>query len=431
MPKLSVLWDDLRSSMWLLPTLLVVAAVAMAVGLVEAESLVGREALTRRWPRLFGAGAEGSRGLLAAIAGSMITVAGVTFSITVVALTLASSQYTSRILRNFMRDRANQAVLGVFVGVFAYALVVLRTIRGGDEGLFVPALAVLVALLLAFAAIGCLIFFIHHITTSIQATSIIEAVADETLAAIERLFPAAAHDRGMADDAGHDIAGLAWAPVAAPKSGYLQGVDSDALLAFAREHDAVVRMDRAVGEFVIEGSPLVSVAGAANDAWARRLDAACAVGRNRTVQQDVGYGIRQIVDVALKALSPGINDTTTAINCVDFLGAILARLATRRIEMPWRYDGERLRVVPRGPTFAGLLAEAFDQIRQNAGGNVAVLARLHEVLRLVAQRTTDAQRHRALRAHAELICETAERSVPLAQDRATVRAAAGDGTGAM
>ena len=142
-----------------------------------------------RWPRLFGAGAEGSRGLLAAIASSMITVAGVTFSITIVALALASSQYTSRILRNFMRDRTNQTVLGVFVGVFAYCLVVLRTIRGGDEGAFVPALAVLGALLLAFVAIGFLIFFIHHIAASIQATSIIAAVAGETFEAVDRLFP--------------------------------------------------------------------------------------------------------------------------------------------------------------------------------------------------------------------------------------------------
>ena len=200
MNKLLHLWEDLRTSLWFVPTLLISGAVALAVGLVEVNSSMDGERLAERWPRLFGAGAEGARAMLSAIASSMITVAGVTFSITVVALALASSQYTSRILRNFMRDRANQTVLGVFVGVFAYCLVVLRTIRGGDEGMFVPALAVLVAVLLAFVAIGFLIFFIHHIAASIQATSIIEAAAGETLQAVDRLFPAdvgeAAVERG-------------------------------------------------------------------------------------------------------------------------------------------------------------------------------------------------------------------------------------------
>lgn len=172
--KLASVWEGLRTSLWFLPSLIVGGAVSLALGMIELDGFGGREHLTERWPRLFGAGAEGSRGLLAAIAGSMITVAGVTFSITVVALALASSQYTSRILANFMRDRANQAVLGVFVGVFAYSLVVLRTIRGGNDGLFVPALAVLVALVLALMAIGFLIFFIHHIAASIQANSIQE-----------------------------------------------------------------------------------------------------------------------------------------------------------------------------------------------------------------------------------------------------------------
>ena len=131
------MWNGLRASLWFLPGLIVVCSVALAFALVEADGRVSRELLAE-YPRLFGAGAEGSRGMLGAVAGSMITVAGVTFSITVVALSLASSQYTPRILRNFMSDRANQAVLGVFVGVFAYCLVVMRTVRGGDEGTFVP-----------------------------------------------------------------------------------------------------------------------------------------------------------------------------------------------------------------------------------------------------------------------------------------------------
>ena len=427
MTRLNKLWEDLRSSLWFIPALIVAGAVALAVGLIEVEAFSSREQLAGRWPLVFGAGAEGSRGLLSTIAGSMITVAGVTFSITVVALTLASSQYTSRILRNFVRNRANQTVLGVFVGVFAYCVVVLRTIRSGDEGAFVPGVAVLGAVVLAFVAIGFLIFFIHHIAASLQAASIIESVATETLHAVDRLFPdpmgEAAAGRG-GEEQEPAPAPETWAVIPATKSGYVQGIDADALFELASERDVVVRMEKGIGEFVIDSCPLVSVSGMSpNDETIRTLNAAYSVDRYRTVHQDAGYGIQQIVDVALKALSPGINDTTTAINCVDYLGSILARLAVRRIESPSRSDAGRLRVINRGPTFPVLLADAFDQIRQNAEGNVAVLKRLLQVLATVAGRTSDERRRQALRQQADLVVETAERSVPLAHDRATILAA--------
>ncbi len=420
-------WEDLRSSLWFVPTLIVVGAVVLAVAMIEVDLSGNRGQLAERWPRLFGAGADGSRGLLSAIAGSMITVAGVTFSITVVTLTLASSQYTSRILRNFMRDRANQAVLGVIVGVFAYCLVVLRTIRGGDDGVFVPELAVLVAVLLAFVAIGFLIFFIHHIAASLQATSIIESVTTETLEAVDRLFPARIGEATVGrarDEQEGALASRKWVTIPAQKTGYVQGIDADALFNLASEQGVVVRMEKGIGEFVIEASPLASVSGKPpDDETIRNLNAAYSLSRHRTVHQDAGYGIRQIVDVALKALSPGINDTTTAINCVDYLGSILARLATRRIETPYRSDGGQLRVITLGPTFPGLLAESFDQIRQNAEANVAILIRLLQVLQVLADRTADTERRKALRQQADLIIEAAERSVPSAHDRAQVEAA--------
>jgi hypothetical protein len=176
----------------------------------------------KKWPLLFGAGAAGSRGLLTAVASSMITVAGVVFSITIVALSLTSSQYTSRVLRNFMRDRMNQVVLGVFVGIFAYCLVVLRTIRGGDEGAFVPSLAVLGGLALAFVGIAFLIYFIHHISMSIQASSIIAAAAEETIAAVDHLFPKGLGDNADEDADGNPAAALGeqtWFAVAARKTG--------------------------------------------------------------------------------------------------------------------------------------------------------------------------------------------------------------------
>jgi uncharacterized membrane protein len=199
--KLHHWWQETRSSFWFVPAVIVLGAVGLATVLIGVDATVDLD-VVERWSLLFGAGAAGSRGLLTAVASSMITVAGVVFSITIVALSLTSSQYTSRVLGNFMRDHNNQVVLGVFLGIFAYCLVVLRVIRDGDEGAFVPSLAVLGGLILAFVGIGYLIFFIHYISLSIQSSSIIAAAAQETIAAVDHLFP-----KGMGDDVEEDTDG--------------------------------------------------------------------------------------------------------------------------------------------------------------------------------------------------------------------------------
>lgn len=423
MNKVRHLWDSLRSSLWFLPTLLVLGAVVLALSIIEAEPWFDANNFEEKWPRLLGAGAAGARGMLSAIAGSIITVAGVAFSIIIVALTLASSQYTPRILRNFMRDKGNQSVLGVFLGVFAYCLVVLRTIRGGDEGAFVPSLAVSVAVVLAFVALGFFIYFIHHISSGLQASIIIEAAAKESIEAIDRLYPT---ELGEAAGSGLSsrlpLADQDWQTLAARRTGYIQSVDADALLRLAREWDGVIRMEIGVAEFVVEGAPLVSFVGKSTPDKKAELElhGAYSIDRRRTIVQDVGFGIRQIVDIALKGLSPGINDTTTAVICVDYLTATLARLAPRQIETPFRMDQGQLRVIARGPTFRSLLDEAFDQIRQNSEGNVAVLVRLIQALNIIAGFTNDEERRQALQLQADLVLETAERSVSSPHDRAAI-----------
>ena len=424
--KLRHWWQDMQSSFWFVPAVIVLGAVGLATVLIAVDANVNLH-FVERWPLLFGAGAAASRGLLTAVASSMIAVAGVVFSITIVALALTSSQYTSRVLRNFMRDRVNQVVLGVFVGIFAYCLVVLRTIRGGDEGSFVPSLAVLVGLILAFVGIAFLIFFIHHISMSIQASSIIAAAARETIAAVDHLFP-----KGLGEDADNDaddnpemsLAEQAWSAVPARETGYIESIDGDALLALARERGAILRMERGIGEFVVEGTPLLSVAGPGglDEETTAELHAVYLISRQRTVQQDAAFGIRQIVDIAMKALSPGINDTTTAVMCVDYLAAILVRLAARRIATSHRLDQGELRVIARGPSFESLLAEAFDQIRQNAEGNVAVLSRLLQALVIIAGQTTNARRCQALRQQTDLITAVAERAIISPHDGAGIKA---------
>jgi uncharacterized membrane protein len=415
-------WQEMRSSFWFVPAVIVLGAVGLAVVLIGVDVTIALP-IVERWPLLFGAGAAGSRGLLTAVAGSMITVAGVVFSITIVALALTSSQYTSRVLRNFMRDRTNQVVLGVFLGIFAYCLVVLRVIRSGDEGTFVPSLAVLGGLILAFIGVAYLVYFIHYISMSIQASRIIATVAHETIAAVDRLFP-----QELGDDADEDADGdlampLAeqyWSSAPAQMTGYVESIDRDAILCWAQEHRTILRMERGIGEFVIEGTPLISVAGSnrPDDETIDELNSLYFIGRYRTVDQDPSFGIRQLVDIALKALSPGINDTTTAVMCVDYLAAILVRLASRQIATARRLDQGELRVIARGPSFESLLAEAFDQIRQNAKGNVAILLRMLGALQTIASLTTSPSRRRAVRAQVQWIAELAERTIEAPQDRA-------------
>ena len=410
------LWLKTRYSFWFLPALYVLAAVVLAVVLVEADGRFPPDAF-ERWPRLFGAGAEGARGLLTSVASSMITVAGVVFSITLVALSLAYSQYTSRVLRNFLSDRMTQSVLGVFVGIFAYCLVVLRTIRGGSEGPFVPSVAVLVGLLLGFVGIGILIYFIHHISTSIQASHILAATTGETVRAIDHLFPDGVAEEGAAERPEPVDVGP-WHCVPAVRTGYVQSLDTAGLLAFAGERQTVVRMERGVGQYVIEGERLASVLGTAPvDDDLRRLRGLYAVGRQRTVEQDAAFGIRQIVDMALKALSPGVNDTTTAVMCIDHLTAILVRLSGRRIESRFRSEDGQLRLITCGPTYADMVGEAFDQIRQNADGNVAILEGLLGSLELLGRRTTSPQRRGVLLEHALAVAELGRQSVPAPRDR--------------
>lgn len=397
MNRLRNYWIGLRASLWFVPSLIVLASMMAAVLMTETDGRVGLE-LATRWPRLFGASANASRAILAAIATSMVTVAGVVFSITIVALSLTSTQYSPRVLRNFMRDRPTQVVLGVFMGIFAYCLIVLRTIRSADYGDFIPSLAVLAGMVYALAGVALLIYFIHHVAESIQAASIPARISHDTAGAIERLFPQdigqpPAHDQAMAPPLPRD-----WTAVRADKDGYVTGTDSDSVLQFALDHDRIVRLTAATGAFVVAGSPVIELSGTVPlaDGDAQRLRAWVSLAPQRTVEQDAAFGLQQLVDVALKALSPGINDPTTACMCIDRLGALLARLASRRIPEPYRMVHGQLRVIAPAPDFAGLVKLAFDPVVAHSRGDLQVLGRMLDTLAFVAQATADPQRHASL-----------------------------------
>lgn len=394
------LWLALRSSLWFVPTLMVLAAMSLALVLVEIEPLVQGD-LAARWPRLFGAGAEGSRGMLSAIATTMVTVAGVVFSVTIVALSLASTQYSPRVLRHFMSDRPTQVVLGAFVSVFAYCLVVLRTIRGGEGEEFVPSIAVLGGVVLALVGIGLLIFFIHHVASSIQASAIIERITEDTRVAIDRLFPSdVGGDAGSGGPPATDVAPSAGGcQVAADRSGYVLAVQAERLLDMAARHDAVIHVLPRVGQFVAEGQPLLQMHGAAMPCApeAAALRGCIALGPERDVHQDAPHGLQQLVDVGLRALSPSLHDPTTALACIDRLFALLLRLTGRRIPAPFRLRDGRVRLVVAGPTYEEMVETAFGALTHHAGPHVEVHRRLVQVVAQLAGATQDPQRLAILR----------------------------------
>ncbi len=423
-------WLNLNASLWFLPVLMVLVFLVLAYALVHVDPAISH-ALERKYPLVFGAGAEAARSMLAALSTSMITVAALIFTLTLTTLAQVSSQYSPRVIWTFMRDRGNQLVLGSFVGIFAYCLVVLRTIRGTGREDFLPSVAIAFALVLALMSIGVLIYFIHHIASSMVAANIVQHVMKDTKEAMQKLFPTETGEVAEENEA-HDLADGAderqWHTVPALVSGYLQSVDDKMLLRLARERHCVVRMELAVGSYVAAGSPLVSVApddnaAALPKALDRELHRAYVIGNQRTVEQAAGFGLRQIVDIALKALSPGVNDTSTAITCIDHLGDLLAYLGRRDLggQLRSAETENRVLLIAERPTYADYVSAAFDQIRVSGAANVAVLLRLLNALETVARRTPSRARRQVLHQQCELIADVAERKLDTEYERDQVR----------
>lgn len=382
-------WEKVRDSLWFLPSVLTLGAVVLAAVTVELDRHYIADDVLPYW--LYSSGAAGARGVLSSISTSLITVTGVVFSVTIVALQLASTQFTPRILRNFTSDRANQLVLGVFIGTFTYALLVQRVVRSSveDTAAFVPSLSVTVAVALSLVSIGFLIFFIDHLAESIEAGTIVDRVSDQTIGVIERLFPERA-ETGGADAPGGEprgkngeekylLPGAEGARVEAAKSGYLNYIDEDGLLDLAEREGLVLRVDVPIGEFVIVGQPLVSLwpAVSRNEELAGALRRRFILGSERTPAQDIERGLVELADIAVKALSPGINDPTTAAVCIDRLSDVLVAIGTRRPPDPVRRDDDgSVRLVARRYTFEEAVCAAFDPIRPYAASHVRVVQHL-------------------------------------------------------
>lgn len=419
--KLGVLWDNLHSSFWFIPSLMTLFCSALALGMVELD---GRN-FTRSLGFLYGGGVEGARTMLGAIANSTLSIAGVTFSITIAALTLASGQFGPRLLRSFIRDRSNQFVLGAFIGTFMYCLLVLRSVRGVEENRFVPHLAVTVAIALAVLCVGALIYFIHHISLSIQAAQVIANVGNEFDAAVERLFPretgsgpreTAGVDEHRAD---HHIPAdfeRNSRPVMAQSGGYVQILDGDGLMKLAVQKGCILQLLHPPGALVIEGDALARVwpAERADEAMEKAVNAAFSFGMQRTDAQDALFPIDQLTEIAVRALSPGINDPFTAMMCLDRQGRALALLAKREIPSGLRYDDAgHLRVITQSLSFAQATDAAFDPIRHYGSSSAAVSGHILQIIARLAPHVSREDDRESLRRHAAQTRQAARENLSL------------------
>jgi uncharacterized membrane protein len=328
--------------------------------------------------------------ILSVIATSTMTVVSIVFAILLMTLTLASMQFSPRILISFVRDKGTQWTLGIFLGTFSYCLAALPAARSVPHP-FAPILTVLGAMLLALASVGWLLFFIHHISHAISVNHIVDRIARETELVIDTLMPDPRMNHRFVAPAAPPPNGEEF-PILNEVSGYIRFIDTRRLLAFARLHHLRVRVTRRVGHFVPEGVPLLMVSRRTrlDRHHAVELTGAFDMGPMRTLQQDVEFGVIQIVDIALRAISPAVNDPSTAISCIDQLSRILIRWIDRIPPESLLFSPPHvLRVILPWIDLDGLLDTAIEQIRAYGTGDAAVSLRLLRLLHDVAVTVED------------------------------------------
>src|SRR5213080_1852627 len=421
--------EALRTTLWVVPTVMVAAAILLFGVTYGLDRAIANERMSLPGWAIAGE-ADASRQVLIGIAAAVITVAGVMFSITILALQLASQQFGPRMLRNFIRDVGTQVSLGAFVATFVYSVLTLGSVAHGSAG-FVPHLSVTVALVLTLGDLGVLIFFIHHVATSIQVTSVIAGIARDFRSTLEALQDEAARmlpaRSGPDDDARELSTRLEEASelVRARTAGFLQSVGHEQLVRIAASSNATIQLLHRPGHFVAEGQPLARVWPVdAAQVVADTLDRAHIVGSSRTLTQDLGFAVDQLVEVAIRAISPAVNDPFTALNCIDWLGDCLSRAGRGPLPSGLYRDPEGVvRVVDRTITFDGLVRKASDKIRQSARGMPAVLIRQLENLAKVAVELGDDRERGVLGHEGEMILRASEESVPEPADRRDVLAA--------
>ena len=417
--------EALRTNLWFVPLLEVIAAILLFVVTHALDSAAFHHHLSLPSWLIFGS-ADTARQILTTLAASVITVVGIVFSITIVTLTLASTQFGPRMLRNFIRDRGTQVTLGTFVATFVYATLVLISIGAGSgSGTFVPHLSISVSIGLVTVSMGVLIYFIHHIAISIQLPYVIASIARD----LSRAIDLESRDHRVTLEAGPSVAELVrrmadgGGAVPAPTSGYLQFVQHKTLIGLAAEKGAVIRLHKRPGQFVVRDLPMATVwpAGAA-DSVAAALRRAHLTGPTRTLAQDLSFAVDQLVEIAIRALSPAVNDTFTALTCIDWLGDSLCKVTTHWNPRAVHRDSHGfVRVITAEVEYSSLVERAFEKIRQASRGMPAVMIRQLEALTNIMDQTTLPEQRQLLLLQARMIHESSSESVPEPSDRGDVQ----------
>ena len=426
--RLRLVWTKVRDSLWFLPCVMTLAGAVLAIVVTQAEQRGAFDVdMLRSW--VFGGGVDGARGVLVAIAGGLITVTGVVFSVTIVALQLASTQFTPRILRNFTADRGNQLVLGVFIGTFTYTLLVLRTVRSADDGEspFVPRVAVTLAVVLVLVAIGFLIFYINHSARSIQVAAILDRVARRTIGDVRRLFP---EQVGHADEAAPPDPRPADQPavtVAAESAGYLQAVDGRSLFRLGKGRRLVIAMEPHIGDFVVPGQALASVSppGEVDEEVFRQIRKSFLLGTG--AHAGAGRGVRRSWR---SRTSPSRRCRRGSTTPPRPSGASTGcrrscwRWGRGLRPAPWRTEEGQVHYLARHPTFERAVGLSFDQIRHFGASNPGIVRKLLEVLTRLASLVPPPRRSVAL-AQAQAVLQDARARIESATDRARIEQTAG------
>lgn len=422
--KLRIFWDDLRTSLWFRPLLWLGGLGLLALVLIKLDEELSYLELYRVLPWLFIEGADGARTMLGTIGSAMLTVATLAFSVIMLAVVQTANAYSPRILRQYLADTSNQHVLGILIGTFLYSLLVLRVVRSTDEAQFVPTIAVTVGIALTLAAVLAFIYFVNHVAHSIEVSAVADSIRVESLELLDHAFPRReqASVSGGLPERG---AAPAWV-VPAMASGYVEAIGEAALVGAATRAGGVIQLERAVGEYALRGSPLATLwcGGEARASLEEAVQNNVTLGKERTMVQDLAYGLRQLADMALRAISPAVNDPSTAVNVIDVLASILVEILERPPAVPERCDDEgALRLVVRGPTFETMLDLAFNQIRQYAAGDYACTLRLLEVFADLAYVATRAEERSALWKHVVMVARSADGHLQEPWDRADINGA--------
>ncbi|MDT5163496.1 MAG: hypothetical protein QOC88_390 [Mycobacterium sp.] len=400
--------EALRTNLWVVPVAETVAVVALFVVTYSIDRLA-YDGVIHLPSWVISGTSDVARVLLATVAAAIITVVGIVFSITIVALTLASTQFGPRMLRNFVRDPGTQLALGTFVASFCYAMIALVSVGGGPHGDFVPHLSITVTLVLTLFDVAVLIYFLNHISTMIQLPVVIANIATTLVSEVTAMQNADACPIGTARGPSHDelLRRLAedGAPIRTPRSGYLQVIRHDILVNIAAKAEAVVQLPYRPGHFMVAGQVIAKVwPPEAADSVAERLALGHVAGAYRTLPQDVSFGFDQLVEIALRALSPAVNDTFTGMTCVDWIADCLCRIAPLWDPQRIRRDADgNIRVIAFQPDFDRLVERTFDTIRQASVGMPAIMIRQLDAIAKVIEQVSDRKRRTALIRQAEAI----------------------------